>query len=57
MKKIFAVMVFVGFVLAAATAGGVDAGMLSVDRILIQGVMASILMLGGTLLIKRGERV
>lgn len=56
MKTIFYVMVFAGLILAAATAGGADMGTLTINRILLQGVMASVLMLSGIFFMRRGEK-
>ena len=56
MKKIFAIMVMMGIVIAMATAGGVDAEILSVNRIVIQGAIASALIFFGTYFAERGER-
>ncbi len=55
MKKIFVVMMATGLILAAATAGGMDTGALSMGRILLQGLAASMLMLPAAYWLKRGE--
>ena len=48
MKKIFTLMVSMGIVLAMATAGGFDSGIISMERILIQSVVSvALICVGG----------
>lgn len=47
MKKIFGVMIVCGVMLAMMTAGGMDAGSLTMGRIVIQAAVSSLLVLCG----------
>ncbi len=47
MKKIFCVMTVCGVLLAMMTAGGMDAGSLTMGRIVVQAVISSLLVLCG----------
>ena len=55
MKKIFTAMIFAGVLLALVTAGGADAGSLTVKRTLIQAAISAGMVLVGTHFLKRGE--
>lgn len=55
MKKIFGFMIGMGIILAFITAGGMDAGSITTDRILVQAAVASLLVFSGTHLMARGE--
>lgn len=56
MKKMYGFMILTGLILAMATAGGADSGVLSVSRLALQGAISSLLVLGGTQLGMRGDR-
>lgn len=55
MKKIYALMIMAGLILAVVTAGGVDAGVIGVNRLMVQALFSSVLMLSGTHFSLRGE--
>ncbi len=57
MKKMYGFMIMAGLILAMVTAGGADAGSISNLRLASQAVVSSLLMLLGTFLTVRGERV
>ena len=51
MKKIFAFMMFAGLVLAMATAGGFDSGIIGTGRICMQSALSALLILSGHVVI------
>lgn len=53
MKKMFGLMIFTGVLLAAATAGACDSGVVSVDRIFVQSLLSAALIYFGTLFMGR----
>ena len=55
MKKIFAFMMFAGLVLAMATAGGFDSGIISTGRICMQSALSALLILSGGMMLGRGQ--
>ena len=55
MKKICAVMILSGIVLACVTAGGVDANCISTARLVFQAAISALLVLFGTHFAMRGE--
>ncbi len=55
MKKIFSAMTILGVVLAMATAGGADAGNLSMSQILLRALISSLMVLCGTHFVRRGD--
>ena len=55
MKKIFGFMVFAGVILAMATAGGFDSGIISMNRILAQSVISIALIYTGSVMLGRGQ--
>lgn len=55
MKKIFGFMVFTGVILAMATAGGFDSGIISINRILVQSVISVALIYTGSAMLGRGQ--
>jgi hypothetical protein len=55
MKKIFGFMVFTGVILAMATAGGFDSGIISINRILAQSVISVVLIYTGSAMLGRGQ--
>ncbi|MBR5535954.1 MAG: hypothetical protein IKU60_04825 [Clostridia bacterium] len=57
MKKIFGLMIITGMFLAMTTAGGVDSGIISSGRIVVQSLISAILMLTGGVLSGRSAQV
>ena len=55
MKKIFAFMVLAGIVLAMATAGGFDSGIISIGRIFAQSIVSVVLIYSGGMLLGRSQ--
>ncbi|MBQ8540020.1 MAG: hypothetical protein IJ435_00950 [Clostridia bacterium] len=55
MKKIFGFMVFTGVVLAMATAGGFDSGIISLTRIFVQSVISIALIYSGSMMLGRSR--
>lgn len=53
MKKICAIMIMAGVVLAMATAGGCDSNLIGLDRILLQSMVSAVLICTGGLLMRR----
>ncbi len=56
MKKMFGLMIFAGILLAAATAGACDSGVVGVDRILVQSLVSAALIYFGTLFMGRSAK-
>lgn len=57
MKKIFTIMVLAGVVLAMATAGGFDSGVISIGRIFIQSIVSVALIYSGGMMLGRSAEV
>ena len=55
MKKIFGFMIFTGVILAMATAGGFDSGIISLTRILVQSLISVILIYSGGMMLGRSQ--
>ncbi len=55
MKKFFSVMTVLGVVLAMMTAGGADAGNLTMTQILLQALISSLMVLCGMHFAKEGD--
>lgn len=55
MKKIFALMVLTGIVLAMATAGGFDSGVISIGRIFAQSAFSVALIYSGGIMLGRSR--
>ncbi len=56
MKKLFGLMVFCGMLLAVATAGGVDSGVINGGKILCQSAISAILIFTGSYFLRGGEK-
>ena len=56
MKKICAILVLAGIMLALVTAGGADADSISIERMFFQALLSALLVLSGTHGFLRGER-
>lgn len=56
MKKIFGFMVMAGIVLAMATAGGFDSGIISIGRIFVQSVVSVVLIYTGGMMLGRSQK-
>ncbi len=55
MKKIFGFMVLTGVVLAMATAGGFDTGIISIERIFAQSALSVALIYSGGMMLERSR--
>lgn len=55
MKKIFGFMVLCGIILAMATAGGFDSGIISIGRIFVQSVISVLLIYTGGMMLGRSQ--
>lgn len=56
MKKIFGLMVLCGILLAVATAGGVDSGVIDSGKILVQSAISAALIYTGSYFLRGGEK-
>lgn len=53
MKKLFGLMILAGIILAMATAGGFDSGVIDSGRIFVQSVISVALIYSGSVLMGR----
>lgn len=54
MKKLSVALVTAGILLGVMTAGGCDSGVISIERIVIQSLIASLLIYVGGFVVERG---